>query len=401
MAHETKRLFGNTRQLKSGRWQARYTGPDLSRHKAPQTFATREDAQAWLAERYREIRDGLWEPPSVVARKKAAKKVTFCEYASQFLDVKRATGLAPRTLEGYQRYLDRFLLPAFGPMPLADITPDAVRNFYAGMQFQGRRKDATGGTQRAHVYGLLSSIMRAAEDEDKIVKSPCRIRGAARPQRLQPADEHFVEQPLWLQKDVFNALVPVLPEQWQIAPVLGLFGALRFGEVVALRRKDISFRDGALHVRRGVSRTRGEVHERQTKTLAGRRTVFLPPTAMVALRDHLDAHTGTGRDALVVSSVRDPAQHLSWSAFQRHWAKARSEAGHDELTFHHLRHAGISLFARCGATPRENEIRSGHSAATISHHYQHTDPERMGELARRMDEVWAEAIRIHTVIKAV
>ena len=40
-----KRGFGSIRKLPSGRYQARYTGPDGGEHKAPKTFAEKIDAE--------------------------------------------------------------------------------------------------------------------------------------------------------------------------------------------------------------------------------------------------------------------------------------------------------------------------------------------------------------------
>jgi len=40
-----KRRFGRVRQLPSGRWQARYAGPDGIDRSAPETFATKTDAE--------------------------------------------------------------------------------------------------------------------------------------------------------------------------------------------------------------------------------------------------------------------------------------------------------------------------------------------------------------------
>jgi hypothetical protein len=45
---QRRREFGTTRKLASGRWQARYIGPDGQRHTAPETFETKSDAQDWL-----------------------------------------------------------------------------------------------------------------------------------------------------------------------------------------------------------------------------------------------------------------------------------------------------------------------------------------------------------------
>ena len=38
------RRFGNIRKRSSGRWQARYIGPDGLEHTAPNTFATDREA---------------------------------------------------------------------------------------------------------------------------------------------------------------------------------------------------------------------------------------------------------------------------------------------------------------------------------------------------------------------
>ena len=42
----TKRKFGSIEQLPSGKWRARYTGPDGAAHKAPITFFDSDDAAA-------------------------------------------------------------------------------------------------------------------------------------------------------------------------------------------------------------------------------------------------------------------------------------------------------------------------------------------------------------------
>ena len=42
--HASRRNFGAVEQLQSGRWRARYTGPDGRMRSAPETFASRADA---------------------------------------------------------------------------------------------------------------------------------------------------------------------------------------------------------------------------------------------------------------------------------------------------------------------------------------------------------------------
>ena len=73
MARKTlHRSFGSVRKLPSGRYQARYIGPDQRRYSArrsdggPLTFHTRGDAEAWLALRQTEILRHDWLPPATI-----------------------------------------------------------------------------------------------------------------------------------------------------------------------------------------------------------------------------------------------------------------------------------------------------------------------------------------------
>lgn len=62
-AARPKRRFGNVRRLRSGRFQARWEGPDGYSHKAPATFAGRAEAEAWLTQQ-RALRPGGEEEKS-------------------------------------------------------------------------------------------------------------------------------------------------------------------------------------------------------------------------------------------------------------------------------------------------------------------------------------------------
>lgn len=78
--------------------------PDGADHPAPQTFATKKEADDWLAERQSEVRSGRWRDPNAGA-------VNFGEYAWRWIEER---GLAPTTDELYRRLLRLHLLPTFG-----------------------------------------------------------------------------------------------------------------------------------------------------------------------------------------------------------------------------------------------------------------------------------------------
>ncbi|MEV4902986.1 site-specific integrase, partial [Citricoccus sp. NPDC055426] len=55
---DRRRSFGQVAQLPSGRFRARYTGPDGKRRTGPATFATRAEADAYLVQVHAEMLRG-------------------------------------------------------------------------------------------------------------------------------------------------------------------------------------------------------------------------------------------------------------------------------------------------------------------------------------------------------
>ena len=91
-----KRTFSTIRQLKSKRYQAQYTDMAGNRVPAPHTFMYKVDAEAYLADRRREIEISRYNP-SVVKR----PKVLFADYANDWLEHRHVNGkpIKPRTRE--------------------------------------------------------------------------------------------------------------------------------------------------------------------------------------------------------------------------------------------------------------------------------------------------------------
>ena len=96
-----KRRFGGVRRLSSGRFQARYLGPDGMDRPAPDTFSSKTAAEVWLTRKEVEIRDGEWIDPDL-------GKVAFTMYADGWV---RDRMLKLRTEELYRGLLRNHLLP--------------------------------------------------------------------------------------------------------------------------------------------------------------------------------------------------------------------------------------------------------------------------------------------------
>ena len=82
--------------------------------------------------------------------------------------------------------------------------------------------------------------------------------------------------------------------------LLATFASLRWGEVIALRRRDLDLEARAVRIRATyVERSTGEMLLGPPKSRAGRRVVGIPDVIIPALREHLSAFVGTSPGALV------------------------------------------------------------------------------------------------------
>lgn len=391
--------FGSVIKERSGRYSARYPDPDgrtrITRHgnvapvlyTAPRTFDTKIDAEAWLIDERRLISAGAWTPPR--ARREAAAAVaapplTFVRYANDWLAGRH--DLRPTTRASYRTAIDRHLVPAFGPVPLDGITVAAVRAWFASY---GDRTP----TARAHAYQVLSTVMRQAEDDELITRTPCRIRAGGRAKSKK--------EPEVLTRAELFALADAMPRQHRALTLVCGMCTLRFGEAVALRRRDVDLEARTITVVRNATRAAGVKTIGPPKTKAGIRTVTMPQSVADAVRAHLEEFPVSGPDALIFpgknGDVLAPTALYGGKARterrgRRTYKKAaygffaaREAIGRPSLRWHDLRRTSTNLAAQAGATVREMQDRGGWSTATMALHYQQSTAARDRAIADALD----------------
>jgi Phage integrase, N-terminal SAM-like domain len=172
MPGEKSRQFGNIRKLPSGRYQARYRGPDGKLRSAPNTFERKSDAAKWLSFKEAEITKGEWIAPELARQ-------PFREYSEQWM---RDRVLKVRTAELYQGLLSNHLLPTFAALGMGDIDEGTVRRWRKERLEAGKTaKRPFGPVTVAKAYRLLHAIFTTAVEDDRIVsRNPCRIAGAGK-----------------------------------------------------------------------------------------------------------------------------------------------------------------------------------------------------------------------------
>lgn len=384
-----RRSFGRIAQLPSGRWRARYTGPDGDLHNAPRTFEAKIDAEGWLATERRLIDLDTWTPPTERQSRAESLSVTVTDYCESVIDRRtrrHPDPLRPGSAAVYRSLVKTRITPYIGHIGLGAVTPTTVAAWVDSMatDFPDTK------SRNSQAYRLFASVCSdAVEGEGEgegegglLPVSPCRSPKAGR--KPKPA-----RKPL-LTPDEYTALVAALPERYRLMAELMAGCALRLGEVTELRKKDVRVvRAGdavgvTVTVARAVSWTTGETpHIGPPKSEAGHRTVTVPPHVAGLLIDHLG--TLASRDALLFTNVT--GAQIRPTSFRKVFERAATTAGRPDVSPHMLRHFGAVQAALVGATLRELMDRLGHSTPTTALIYQHTAAGRDAEIAALMSKL--------------
>ncbi|MFG2391681.1 tyrosine-type recombinase/integrase [Streptomyces lavendulae] len=346
-----RRQFGRVRKLPSGRYQARYLGPDGQLRPAPETFRTKKDADDWLADKQTEMRKGDWHDPD-------AGKIAFGPYAVTWIKERELTST---TRQLYGSLLKHHLEPVLGAVNLTEISPPLVRGWRADKLAAG-----TGPTTVAKAYALLRAILGTAVSDEVIRRNPCQVKGAS--------TVHTPERPTATVKEVY-ALAEAIQPRFRALVLMAGFLGLRWGELIGLHRRDVDLENRTVRVRRAVAELgNGQREIKAPKSAAGKRTVSIPGVILPDLHDHLKRYAEAGADGRVFVGAKGATPRRNH--FNRLWHKACLEAGVKELHFHDLRHTGNTLAASTGASTRELMTRMGHSTARAALIYQHASADR-------------------------
>lgn len=399
--------WGSLRRLPSGRWQARYPGPDGEIHTARTdddralTFETKADARTWLSGVHRKIALGTWESPQAMAARlraeaeaEAARTIGFTEYAERWVEMIRTQPSrsgkmrSAGTIRSYKGKVHGYLIPEFGDTPVRAIDKNRIREMTDKLDkipSPLNPKSKFNGVTRP-VLTVLMMILRQAARDGYIVKEPDVPMPRQEPVRRGPDDDVGEEV---ANPEQVEALYGAMPDQWAIAVLLAAWCQLRRGECLGLQRRDIEWHpDGSatLHVRRQLNAHTGDFTD--PKSDAGKRSLSVPRLMVDRLREHLRDHVAPEAKAPVLPSNPQGSVPLSNTRWWNVWSEAKDlvDSVHPKFRFHDLRHTGLTIFAQEGATLAELMRRGGHSDIRIVLRYQHATMTRDRELANRMSD---------------
>jgi integrase len=343
-------------------WYAKYRLPDgrqvqkklgpawMGRGRPAAGYLTKRLAQDWLRETLSDARRGAL--PGAVR-----SGATFADAAAEWLRyVSEDRDVKPSTLTDYRSVVSARLLPAFGALPIEELTPSLIERWRAGLGAD-RNQPITNRTRNKAVT-ILGGIMERARKVYGLPSNPVRDVEKLRERYDATRFEFYSPEEVW-------ALVRAAASEQDGAIFLtAAFTGLRRGELIALRWRDVDFERSSIRVSgsyaSGVLTTPKSGHGR---------VVPMVPEVAEALARLGQRGELVGEDDLVF--LGDFGLYVDGSALRRRFMAACARAGLRPIRFHDLRHTFGTLAVRGAESIVELQNWLGHAEVRTTMRYTH------------------------------
>ena len=326
----------------------------------------KREAESQLAELLHAQAEGALVTPS---------KVTLSQWLSQWLKDYAWPNLAPRTAEGYEHMICKYIIPNLGNHKLTDLKPEHLQQYYSE-----RLANGLGARTVRHHHVTLHIALKTAVKRGMIIRNPA---DAVDPPHFTRPEMHTISE-----ADLTKFLDAAQETEYYPLFYLALFTGMRRSELLALRWSDVDLILCQAHVTRSLHHLRtGETVFRPTKTIKSRRSVALSPSTVQVLRDYKAkqeiAKLYDGR----LSQNDDPIFPWLPDTVTHAWLKLARKVGLKDVHLHSARHSHASLLLRQGVHPKVVQERLGHSSIQVTlDTYSHVAPGLQEAAARGFDD---------------
>jgi len=322
----------------------------------------------------RRIRDKYLKEISVygdIQRRKPVKETElFGEVSQQWIKI-MFQKIKSSTLKDYRCAMNHYILTRFGNVPIKDINFLDVEEFRSEMKCSNKRKN--------NVLVPMRSLMRFALRAGLIDKNPMDL-----------IENLTVSQPeiYPLSFDEIHRFLDAVKPEYKDFFTVAFFTGMRFGEMAALKWKDVDFKLGVIKVRK--TRVRGE--EGRPKTKGSIRDIKILPPVVEALRDQRKATMGRP-DYVFLNFYGRPL--LPNSVNYHIWKPALEKAGLKPRSLYQTRHTFATLMLDAGEVPGWVQKMMGHASLKmiLERYYSYIKNYRRDEGSAFMENVYNPSVK--------
>ena len=301
----------------------------------------------------------------------AGGEAMFKPYAEQWLRAYKANK-APATYLAYSNVINNQLIPAFGVRHLQSISATEIQLYMNTLS--GRSASMIN-----RISGTLNAIFKCAIRDRLITHNPASVIEKPEAKRtkekpvLTSAQRKSIEKALDASQDgLFTAVL--------------YYTGVRIGEACGLQWGDINWKDGLIHIQRGIDHTGGNTTVGKLKTKSSDRYIPIAPQLLELLRS-----VPTGLPSAFIFTCRNGLP-VSYTHARNMFGRTMLSAGlahrddtHNIVSMispHALRHNFVTLCYEKGIDAFTASKLAGHSTPKITMEvYTHLSKEHLQDLS--------------------
>ena len=302
-------------------------------------------------------------------------KESVAQYLNRWL-LARVGTIRENTRYGYQRVIERYVIPAIGQHHLTQLQPGHIKQMEADLLMRG-----ISGTTVAQTQRILHRALEDAVAENIVLRNACS--GIKAPRKSGKEMQTLNSEQLGRLLDA--------SEQSQYGDLIHLAAhtGLRRGELVGLKWEDIDLDRGVIRVVRSVSRVPGQGFTVDSpKTASGKRAVDIEPEVVSRLHRHraslAEQHLGLGPAWTDEGWVfpREDGSCQDPTMVSRFYHQLVKILRLPPVRLHDLRHTHATMLLEAGMNFKVVQERLGHSSPAVTLGiYGHVSPSMQREAA--------------------
>jgi len=316
-----------------------------------------------------------------------ARGLTVGKFLDQWMIEVVQPSVRPWTYRGYDVHVRLHIKPALGNLALEAVSPRHVQALLNQKLAEGLAPKTV-----RYIRGTLRTAFKQATRWGLIVRNPVDAVDG-------PKVERFEIRP-FTPDEARQFLSAIRGERLEALYSVALTMGLRQGEALGLRWQDVDLDLGNLRINKQLQRINGKFQLVEPKTPRSRRTLALPASIVVGLREHWNrqlserAVVGERWETSDLVFTTDRGRPLDGTVVSHHFHRQLDRAGLVQRRFHDLRHSCATLLLVQGVSPRVVMDVLGHSQIALTMNtYTHVLPQLRREAADRMEALIADRER--------
>jgi len=296
----------------------------------------------------------------------APAKMTLAEFLGFWIKIHSQT-LKPKTIEGYEGIINRYINPRLGKMQLTQIRPSHLQKLYLELSKQGGTNgEPLSSRTVAYAGAVLKKAFGYAVDVEGILAS-------------NPALKVPVPKGTPKQNEPYSpGQIRILLEEFQKHRLsalfrLAIYTGARKGELLALQWSDLDLDSMKLTISKNRIYINGtNLVQNSTKGGEGRRTISIDPETMEILREHRKRQfeerllAGSAWQETGYIFVTEVGLPIDYGTPTQLFTKIRKRLGLPDQRFHDLRHFHATQLLRAGTPLHVVAQRLGHRDAMVT-----------------------------------